>query len=189
MSVQFSAGFLLLVLLGAAVACDWRHRRIPNRLVLAGLLAGLAANLFLPRGGGLFMPDAGGIGWAASALGAVLGGALLLPLWLLRSMGAGDVKLMAAVGAFLGPWQAVGAVLLTALAGGLLALSVAVFSGALLQVWGNLRLMLLCLVVGKGGGVRIGDVATTGRLPYALAIATGCMLQILLVRVSDWPFV
>lgn len=79
----------------AAVACwqDWKSRRVPNRLTVPALVAGLVAN-------GIFG------GWAglwAALTGAGLALAILLPVVLLRGLGAGDWKLMGALGAWLGP--------------------------------------------------------------------------------------
>ncbi|WP_217423278.1 A24 family peptidase [Uliginosibacterium aquaticum] len=175
------------LLLGLSLWHDIASRRIPNRVVLAGLIAGLALQLLLPAGGGLFMASAGSLGILSAGLGVVIGGVLLLPLYAFRVMGAGDVKLMAALGAFLGPLQVSGAVLLSLVAGGVLALVVALFTRALPQVMDNLRLMLLCTVAGRGSGLKISDLPTTGRLPYALAIACGTLAQILLARFTSWP--
>lgn len=187
-TIRFLPWLLLPLLLAAALWQDLISRRIPNRLVLLGLLAGLACNTFLPQGAGLFLPDAGGLGLDKALLGLLSGGAMLLPLYLLRAMGAGDVKLMAAVGAFFGPLQAVGAALLTFLAGGLLALAAALFSRSLPQVFDNLRLMLLYLASGREAGLKMADAPTSGRLPYAVAIALGTVFQLLLARVEGWPF-
>ncbi len=84
---------LSLTLTISAALLDWRSRRIPNWLTVPSLLVGIAAHALL-RGwqGTLF-----------SLKGAGLALILLLPLVLLRALGAGDWKLMAAVGAFLGP--------------------------------------------------------------------------------------
>ncbi|MBZ5501972.1 MAG: A24 family peptidase [Acidobacteriia bacterium] len=71
---------------------DWRTRRIPNWLTVPGFLAGLALNAIL----------GGGQGARLSLEGAGLALGLLLPLVLLRGLGAGDWKLMGAVGALLG---------------------------------------------------------------------------------------
>jgi prepilin peptidase CpaA len=72
---------------------DWRTRRIPNWLTVPGLCLGIAANAAF----------GGWHGVARSLEGAGLAMALLLPFVLLRALGAGDWKLMAAVGSFLGP--------------------------------------------------------------------------------------
>ena len=82
---------LLIALLVIAAWSDLKARRIPNWLVLSGILAGLIANGLLPAGLGLnntFVP--GGIGWVAALQGIGLGLAALLPLYLLKAMGAGD---------------------------------------------------------------------------------------------------
>ena len=85
---------------------DWRTRRIPNWLTVSGFLLGVLINVLLYRAAG-----------ARSAFaGAAMGLALLLPVVLLRGLGAGDWKLMGALGAFLGPTRIVlvlfGAILL-----------------------------------------------------------------------------
>jgi prepilin peptidase CpaA len=84
---------LALVLTLFAGWLDWRYRRIPNWLTVPALFLGIMANSVL----------AGWHGAKSSVEGAGLALGLLLPLVLLRTLGAGDWKLMGAVGAFLGP--------------------------------------------------------------------------------------
>lgn len=103
-------------------------------------------------------------------------------------MGAGDVKLMAAVGAFLGPLPVIGAALLTFVSGGVLSLAVALWSRSLGRVLNNLRLMGMVALTGRATGFALRDVETTGRLPYALAIAVGTGLQLWLATQGSWPF-
>lgn len=189
MIVAVFSWLLLATLLIAAMWHDIAARRIPNALVLCGLIAGLACNVFLPRGSGLFMAEGGGLGLWGGVLGVLAGGALLLPLYALRAMGAGDVKLMAAVGAFFGPQQALGVVLLTFLAGGVLALVVACASSSLQAAFRNLRSMLQNLVAGRWAGVQLSEAQKTGRLPYAIAISCGVALQLCVSRLMAWPFV
>jgi prepilin peptidase CpaA len=85
---------------------DWRTRRIPNWLTVSGFLVGVMANVLVYRWAGF--------GASLAGAGAALG--LLLPFVLMRGMGAGDWKLMGALGAFLGPTRIVfvlfGAILL-----------------------------------------------------------------------------
>src|SRR5512139_76080 len=130
--VLWLSGGILLSLLAAATIADFAQRRIPNLIVLAGLLLGVARNTFLPEGFGLFDRNVpGGLGAMAAVGGLLVGGGMLLPMYVLRAMGEGDVKLMAMVGAFLSPSQALLATLLVMLAGGILGLAFAVRSGAL----------------------------------------------------------
>lgn len=170
---------LLGTLLALALVCDAAQRRIPNWLILAGLSAGLACSLW--AGPGEPPP-------VASLLGALTGLAIMLPLYALGTMGAGDAKLMTAVGSFLGPLPVLGAAVLTFAAGGVLALAAALWSGSLVRVLGNLRLIGLVLISGRSAGVSLADVQTTGRLPYAFAIAIGTVLQLWLTTQEGWVF-
>jgi prepilin peptidase CpaA len=100
----------------------------------------------------------------------------MLPLYLLRAMGAGDVKLMAMVGAFIGPAAVATAVLYTLLAGGLLSLVFMLGRGVAAQTFANIRFMLTDRAVraASGQGSALPPLQTTAaRLPYALAIALG----------------
>lgn len=179
----------LFVLLSLAVWHDVRARRIPNRLVFAGALIGLALNTFLPAGAGFFTDSSGALGFLNSLGGVAIGLATLLPLYALGAMGAGDVKLMAMVGAFLGPKAVLGAAILTLLSGGLLALAVALWTGTLARVLHNTYVLLLHAVFRAfaGTGVRIDKPATsTTKLAYAIAIMSGTGLDIILTSTSGW---
>src|SRR6185503_18677980 len=104
---------VLLAILAAR--SDVATRRIPNRLTFPALLLGLAAHFAV-----------GGVSGVWSALaGAGIALVLLLPGWFAKWMGAGDVKLMAAMGAWLAFPQAVMAVLASLVAGGLISIIVA----------------------------------------------------------------
>jgi prepilin peptidase CpaA len=105
----------VLLALGVALWAgwlDWRTRRIPNWLTMPALLAGFAINSI---GGGWS-------GLKAAGEGAGLALALLLPLVLLRGLGAGDWKLMGALGALLGPSRMVVLLVGTILVAGVMAL-------------------------------------------------------------------
>jgi prepilin peptidase CpaA len=165
---------MLLILLAAAAWFDIKSRRIPNWLVLVGLIASLLLQINLD----------GFEGFKAWGAGLIVGFVLFLPLYLLRAMGAGDVKLMAMVGAFLGPFFVLGAALATLVVGGILAIAMAVYSGAFVQTMKNVRTML---TVGmyktlSGGGVQLdAPAASAGSLPYGVAIAMGTLIQQILM--------
>jgi prepilin peptidase CpaA len=129
-------------------------------------------------------PPLAGAAWWAPLAGLGAGLALMLPLHLLRAMGAGDVKLMAMVGAFIGPGAVLTATLYTLLAGGLLSLAFMLGRGVAAQTVANIRFMLTDWAVraGSGQGARLAPLqATAARLPYAVAIALGTGAALL------WP--
>lgn len=173
---------LLLTLLALAVWHDVRSRRIPNPLVFGGALLGVLLQTLAPQGAGL---------WSALA-GLALGLLLLLPMYSLRAMGAGDVKLLAMIGAFLGPQQIVGVFLASLLAGGVLAIVVSLWRGSLRAMLANSYQMMLHSVIGAMAGQdhQVAEpAAPSGRLPYAVAIAAGALPFILLPRFQSWtPF-
>jgi prepilin peptidase CpaA len=156
---------VLIALLAAAAAWDAKTGRIPNWLVYGGALYALAYNSFFP----LYPKDIGAV-FALEGLGVGL--AALLPLYLLRAMGAGDVKLMAMVGAFLGPRMTVAAVLATLVAGGLLSIAVAMRSRRLGHMVFNL------------GTLTLHTDASAGRMPYGLAIAAGSASYLVLAQLG-----
>jgi prepilin peptidase CpaA len=172
---------LLAVMLLSAVIADLRSRRIPNTLVLAGLmLAFIVHSIALGTGSA---PLAGPSWWAPLA-GLLTGLALLMPLYLLHATGAGDVKLMAMVGAFIGVQPVLTATLYTLLAGGLLSLVFMLGRGVAAQTLANVRFLLTdwALRASSGQGARLAPLQTTAaRLPYAVAIALGTGAALL------WP--
>jgi len=173
---------LLFALLAAAVAHDVRARRIPNAIVFPGALAAIALHALLPGGQGLFGVPMGGLGVLSALGGWALGLAILMPMYALRLMGAGDVKLLAMVGAFVGAGQILAVAIATLLAGGVLAVCWALWQGSLRRLLGNaLQMVLHSGLSGlAGGAVQVeAPAAASGRLPYAVAIATatvGCVM-------------
>ena len=119
-----------------------------------------------------------GLGLATS--GWALGFVLFFPVFALGGMGAGDVKLLAAFGAWLGPWGVLWTALLAALAGGVMALAVSAARGYTRTAFRNLWNLLLSWFL---GGVRPIDGVTLStsagpRLPYAVPLAIGAMLTV-----------
>ena len=157
----------IFAVLAIATAWDLFTGRIPNWLVLPFLAAGLAM---------------GGIqhGWAgAGASLAGIGVAVLFagPFCWLRGMGLGDLKLCAGIGAWIGPAELCFALVMTALAGGVLALGYALFRGSLgasLDRTGNL---LAGMCKGRLPEERKRPFGSSGPagIPYAPAIAIGTL--------------
>ena len=110
---------LLGALVTIAAVYDMRFRRIPNWLVLAGFICGISYHCFVSGFSGL--------GQSMAGLG--LGFILYFPLYLLRARGAGDVKLLAAVGAITGPGNCFWIFLLTAVFGGVIAMVILLIRG------------------------------------------------------------
>jgi len=167
-------GLLLL----ASVWTDVKEARIPNQFVFSGLALGILLNTALPEGRGFASSLPGGLGFWGALAGAAIGLAIMLPMYLLRAMGAGDVKLMAMVGAFLGPEDILGAALGTFLVGGVLSLGYAWKIGVLRRTLQNIRFILFSGAVKiAGGGSPSLDNApeTAGKFPYAVAIAVGTL--------------
>jgi prepilin peptidase CpaA len=153
--------------LAVAVVIDLRSRRIPNLLTATMALLGL----------GLAATGFSGLTLAASVGGMVLGLLLMLPGHLLGATGAGDVKLMAAVGAILGPGLVIPAFLFTCIAGGVLAVAVAIG-----------RRRLAATVAGTGRIIaapasarsEIQTAAASRRFAYGPAIAAGTVIAVLI---------
>ncbi len=113
--------FRVLLLSVAVVAgiYDWRYRRIPNLLCLAGLVAGFTSHCGLGAMNGGWAGCVAGLMVAAKGFG--LAALIYFVLYLLRGMGAGDVKLMAALGCIAGPMNWFLLFLATAILGGVVA--------------------------------------------------------------------
>ena len=154
---------LLLVLLGIAAVIDLRSCTIPNWLTGPAILVGLSVHMVTKQLSGLVF----------SLEGVALGLGLFVILYVYGWMGAGDVKLFAAVGSFLGPAQTILAAIAIALVGGLLALVVLGFH----QGWRRMGLWLWSYVQALilTGSVQRATPAqgATPKVPYAVAIGLG----------------
>lgn len=148
-----------------ACVCDVRTRRIPNLLTFGGAALAFGYTLGTQGAGGL-MTSLGG--WLTGAL-------LFLPMYLLGGMGAGDVKLLACLGAWVGPKTAFFTALYASIAGGAMALVVSFATGYLRVAMQNLWLLLAhWRVVGIRPLAELTLAESRGpRLPYALPITAG----------------
>jgi prepilin peptidase CpaA len=124
---------VLIVLLLAAAVFDVRYRRIPNWLTVSGVVLGVALNAFIGP------PEAGLV---FSLMGLAVGFGVYAALYSLRAMGAGDVKLMAAVGAMVGWERWFGIFFITALIGGVMAVILVVARGRLKKTIFNVSFIL-----------------------------------------------
>jgi prepilin peptidase CpaA len=159
---------LLAALVLAAAAFDLRTHKIPNLLNLAGVVAGFAAGFALDGPAGL----------RRAGLGFALGFAVYFALYLLRAMGAGDVKLMAAVGSIAGPGNWFVVFVYTSVLGGLLALALVIAKGRLSKTLWNIRLILADLVHLRAPARNPGlDVRSeeSVKLAHAAPIALGSL--------------
>jgi prepilin peptidase CpaA len=172
------AGQILLgILVAVAAGFDIRYRRIPNWLVLTGIVVGITWNV-------LSSPFWSGLGRSAAGLG--LGFGLYFPLYLLRARGAGDVKLLAAAGSITGPGNCVWIFLLTAIMGGLIALILLLFKGRLQKTMFNVSWILRDLVQLRAPyrSSEELDVTTSKgmRLPHGAMIAVGSLAFIFMAQ-------
>ena len=155
-----SAGIAL-----AACMTDLRTRRVPNALTLGAALAAVAFHAATSAGSGLLFAV---LGWGVGLL-------MFLPLFALRGIGGGDVKLLAALGAWLGPSMVLWVAAFAAIAGGVFALVVSAMHGytgqAFSNVWGLLSYWRV-MGVKTHPGLTL-EATNAPRLPYALPMAAG----------------
>ena len=162
--------FLLLFALTLALIAaiiDVQHHRIPNWLTYPGILLGLGFR------GVLF----GWKGLLSALVGCLLAGGIMLLFYVVRAMGAGDVKLMAAIGALVGPRE-VGAVLIaTGIFGGVLAIAIALYRRRMISTLKNLgSVVKFHAWAGAQAHPELNlDNPVALRMPYGLAIALGTL--------------
>ncbi len=157
------AGATMLAAL--AVYTDLRWRIIPNRLTLPAIALGLALGFLGSGWHGLLM----------SGLGFLTGMALLILPFAVGKMGGGDVKLMGALGAWLGCYAVLNVALYSALAGGVLAILVAVKRKRLGVTIRNVWLLLKCIFLFRSPETGCVLFERSIAIPYGLAIGGGVL--------------
>jgi len=170
---------VLVLLLIVAAAIDVRTMRIPNWLTVTGAVMGLALSAAIPW-------QVLGPRWALDGLlwglgGMAVGLLLPLPLYALRVMGAGDVKLIAMVGTFVGLQQIVPTVLCVFITGGVVALVWAMYRRALRRVAANVRDAVSSMafsVISATPLTGMAPGASLGKLPYGMSISVGTILYL-----------
>jgi prepilin peptidase CpaA len=166
------ASIVVLVLLVVLAGCyDVRLRRIPNWLNASGLALGIALGAFQ-----------GLSGLKSALLGCLCALAFYLPLYLLRGMGGGDVKLMAAVGALAGPVNWLTIFFVTALLGGVTSLALIFYRNSGRKTLLRIRLILNELIHFRAPARREPELdirhARALRLPHGAVIAVGSLVYL-----------
>lgn len=160
----------VLLVVGIAAVYDMRWRRIPNWVVLTGILLGIGSNTFLFEWAGLRF----------SLLGLGLAFVVYFPLYLLRGMGAGDVKLMASVGAMVGWANWIGIFIITAIVGGVAAVAFLLRRNRLIYGLSNVGYMVGELASLKAPYARNEALdissARSMKLPHGVFIALGSLI-------------
>jgi prepilin peptidase CpaA len=164
-----------LLILPAVIAViagvtDWRSRRIPNWLTMPGFLLGVLTNAL-----------AGG--WAGtkdSLLGAGLGLGLLLPFVVIRALGAGDWKLVGALGAFLGPRPLLVVLIVTILVNGVMAVAMIVWKKRVAETARNFMRMLAAFATMRLPERDLTlDNPDAVKVPFGIAVAVAVVLYTL----------
>ena len=159
---------VLLALLAVAALTDYRSFRIPNWLTGGGIVFALVYAFFTPIPGAT---------WFAPVTGMLLGFVLTIPMYITRTMGAGDVKLVAMIGAFLGPLAVLYSILFSFITAGVAAIGFATARGAVRRLFSNVRSILSGLAWSAIGGIRpvasLDPGASIGSLAFGISIAIG----------------
>jgi prepilin peptidase CpaA len=158
---------------------DYSQRRVPNWLNLTLILAGFSVQGFY-------------FGWpglAAGAMGLLIGFGLLIVPWMMHGMGAGDVKLLAAIGVWMGPLLTLYSFGLGAIIGGLTAVVMIVSSGRLRLACANLGVILAKCSSRQTLFSEFGSVKSFGTssqlLPYGVPLTAGTLI-ILAAKLFGW---
>ncbi|WP_434352184.1 A24 family peptidase [Trichococcus flocculiformis] len=174
---------ILLMIIGISSYFDLKERKIPNKITFVGILIGILINSYL----------GGGTGLLRAVLGMFLGLAIFFIPFAMGGMGAGDVKLMGAIGALMGWRFSVMTALYSAIVGGVMVLLYLLYTGKLLE---TLKKMLYALInFLLQFAIRLGYNETVYKaherfskngqeykkiyIPYGVAIAGGAVLVLI----------
>jgi len=173
--IVISAGAMSVA--GWAGWLDWRTRKIPNRLTVPALLAGLTLSAILR------VP---GLKSSLEGAGVCLG--VLLPFVLLRALGAGDWKLMGALGAFLGLWPAILVLLGTVLIAGLMSVVEVIRQRKVWETLKNLWIVVIAYCTFHVNNARTITLDNPGLLKIPFGVAAALSTSLFFVIVSALRF-
>jgi prepilin peptidase CpaA len=161
---------LTIAVVVMAVITDLRWRRIPNLLTFPAFFVAIAIRMFFQ----------GWVGLALALSGAVLAPTLLLLMHGGRGIGMGDLKLAAVIGALLGPAMALVTMLITAIAGGLLAVATLLKpGGSLTQLFSTLMIGIPFLKKNRGEATPVEtNNPASATIPYGVAIGVGSLITL-----------
>jgi prepilin peptidase CpaA len=175
--LPISLATILVALVLAAAFWDLKSRRIPNWLSLTGIICGVALNSFLFGWTGLKDSLAG--------MGTAFG--VYFVLYLVRAMGAGDVKLMAAVGSFVGPGNWFFIFMITAILGGVIALTVLLWRKRMRKTFDNVFFIVGEMMHFRAPYLSREELSVKSQkaftLPHGAVIGLGCLVFV------SWPLV
>jgi len=183
---MFGSGYefwMLAILAPATLLASWndyRTHRVPNLLNALLAASGIAAQGFIWGWSG--------VGQALAGMGVGFG--LLFGLWLVRGMGAGDVKFMAAIGAWLGPELTLYAVAAGGITGGVLAIGMIIARGKWRETGTNFSVLLTKMSSMRTALSEFGSVGSlagqAGVMPYAIPLTIGTGLAVLTKYTGWW---
>ena len=161
---------------------DGSQKRVPNWLNALLLGSGFAMQSLHPQGGG----------WTMALGGALVGFGVLIVPWMVHGMGAGDVKLMAAIGAWFGPEMTLWAFVVGAMLGAVIAVIMIVSSGRVRQARTNMTTIMVKMshpahwFTDFGGAKTFGD--SSQLLPYGIPLTIGSIFVLTGVVSNWWSF-
>ena len=176
MNVTLVIWVLTLIFTFYAGWIDWRTRRIPNWLTVTGFFLGIGMHIVIGGWHGVF----------SSLEGAGIGLLALLPLVILRGLGAGDWKLMGAVGSLLGPWGLLAVLFVAVMVSGLMALATIIQAQRVITTLRNMVVLVQgFFVFGWRGNPEITlDNPGLLKLPFGVAAAMTTMICFVLSRLA-----
>src|SRR5262249_30503518 len=173
MASRFFINIILLIPLAAVIIYyDVRYRRIPNVFVFCALISGLAANVVINGWRGL----------GASLAGCVFAFGLMLLLHIFGALGAGDVKLFAAIGAVIGAQMVLPTFMIVVMTGGVLALLTTLRVGTLRETAARVGYIFYSVLVSWRVPRFVLPADKSHTIPYGVAITIGSLISLAIFR-------